>query len=84
MATDALILVVGLLAGILSGMFGVGGAVITTPGIRALGTTPIEAVDDSDTVPNEVLEDETEDGAETGDTGDEDAEPEADDTGDDS
>jgi hypothetical protein len=37
-------LVLGLVAGILSGMFGVGGAVITTPGIRALGATPIAAV----------------------------------------
>jgi hypothetical protein len=44
MATGALILIVGLVAGVLSGMFGVGGAVLTTPGIRALGTTPIDAV----------------------------------------
>jgi uncharacterized membrane protein YfcA len=36
--------VVGFLSGVLSGMFGVGGAVLTTPGIRALGATPIEAV----------------------------------------
>lgn len=36
--------VVGFLSGILSGMFGVGGAVLTTPGIRVLGATPIEAV----------------------------------------
>ena len=36
--------VVGFASGILSGMFGVGGAVLTTPGIRALGATPIEAV----------------------------------------
>ncbi|MEY2460008.1 MAG: uncharacterized protein QOG30_1838 [Acidimicrobiaceae bacterium] len=40
----AAVLVVGFAAGILSGMFGVGGAVLTTPGIRALGATPIEAV----------------------------------------
>jgi uncharacterized membrane protein YfcA len=40
----AAILVVGFAAGILSGMFGVGGAVLTTPGIRALGATPLEAV----------------------------------------
>lgn len=37
-------LAVGFVAGVLSGMFGVGGAVLTTPGIRALGATPIEAV----------------------------------------
>lgn len=36
--------VVGFVAGVLSGMFGVGGAVLTTPGIRALGATPIESV----------------------------------------
>jgi uncharacterized membrane protein YfcA len=35
---------VGVAAGVLSGMFGVGGAVLTTPGIRVLGATPIEAV----------------------------------------
>lgn len=37
-------LVVGFAAGVLSGMFGVGGAVITTPAIRALGASPIYAV----------------------------------------
>jgi uncharacterized protein len=37
-------IVLGFASGVLSGMFGVGGAVITTPGIRALGATPIEAV----------------------------------------
>jgi uncharacterized membrane protein YfcA len=31
-------------AGALSGMLGVGGAVLTTPGVRALGATPIEAI----------------------------------------
>jgi uncharacterized membrane protein YfcA len=30
--------------GVLSGMFGIGGAVASTPGIRALGATPIAAV----------------------------------------
>jgi uncharacterized membrane protein YfcA len=34
----------GVLTGILSGMFGVGGAIISTPAIRALGATPIAAV----------------------------------------
>ena len=43
-ATIVGFLAVGFLAGILSGMFGVGGAVISTPGIRALGASPIEAV----------------------------------------
>ncbi len=34
----------GVLTGIMSGAFGVGGAVVSTPGIRALGATPIESV----------------------------------------
>jgi uncharacterized membrane protein YfcA len=38
------VVVVGFGSGILSGMFGVGGAVLTTPGVRAAGATPIEAV----------------------------------------
>lgn len=38
------VVVVGLGAGVLSGMFGVGGAVLTTPGIRLFGATPIAAV----------------------------------------
>ena len=38
------IVLVGLASGVLSGMFGVGGAVLTTPGIRVFGATPIEAV----------------------------------------
>jgi uncharacterized membrane protein YfcA len=38
------VLALGFASGVLSGMFGVGGAVITTPGIRALGATPIEAI----------------------------------------
>lgn len=37
-------MLVGFGAGILSGMFGVGGAVLTTPGIRVLGATPIEGI----------------------------------------
>lgn len=40
----AAVVVVGFASGILSGMFGVGGAVLTTPGIRAFGATPIEGV----------------------------------------
>jgi uncharacterized membrane protein YfcA len=38
------IVAVGAASGVLSGMFGVGGAVITTPGVRLFGATPIEAV----------------------------------------
>ena len=39
-----LVLIAGFFTGVLSGMFGVGGAVVSTPAIRALGATPIEAV----------------------------------------
>lgn len=35
---------VGVLAGILSGLVGVGGAVLTTPGIRFLGASPLIAI----------------------------------------
>ena len=38
------VIAVGFASGILSGMFGVGGAVLTTPGVRFLGASPIEAV----------------------------------------
>jgi uncharacterized protein len=38
------VVAVGFASGVLSGMFGVGGAVLTTPGIRLLGATPIESV----------------------------------------
>lgn len=38
------VVAVGVGAGALSGMLGVGGAVLTTPGVRALGATPIEAI----------------------------------------
>ena len=38
------VVVVGFGSGVLSGMFGVGGAVLTTPGIRALGATPLAAI----------------------------------------
>jgi uncharacterized membrane protein YfcA len=41
---DVLTVVVGVGTGVLSGLFGVGGAVISTPGIRALGATAIIAV----------------------------------------
>lgn len=40
----AITLLVGILTGALSAMFGVGGAVISTPAIRGLGATPLESV----------------------------------------
>jgi uncharacterized membrane protein YfcA len=40
----ALCVVLGVATGVFSAIFGVGGAVISTPGIRALGATPIEGV----------------------------------------
>jgi uncharacterized membrane protein YfcA len=40
----AITVLFGVLTGILSGMFGIGGAVISTPAIRALGATALEAV----------------------------------------
>jgi uncharacterized membrane protein YfcA len=47
-----LTLAVGLATGVLSGMFGVGGAVVSTPAIRVLGATPLEAV--GSTIPSIV------------------------------
>jgi len=41
---DVLTIVLGLFTGALSGAFGVGGAVLSTPGIRALGVAPLVAV----------------------------------------
>ena len=38
------VVVVGVLSGILSALLGVGGAVVTTPAVRFMGATPIEAV----------------------------------------
>jgi uncharacterized membrane protein YfcA len=40
----ALTVAVGALSGVLSGMFGIGGAVLTTPAIRVLGATALEAI----------------------------------------
>src|SRR2546429_7710332 len=37
-------LLVGFVTGVLSGMFGIGGAVVSTPAIRALGATALQAV----------------------------------------
>ncbi len=39
-----LTLAVGFATGVLSAMFGVGGAIVSTPAIRALGATPLQAV----------------------------------------
>ena len=39
-----LVLIAGFFTGVLSGVFGVGGAVISTPAILALGATPLQAV----------------------------------------
>lgn len=39
-----LVLLAGFGTGVLSGMFGVGGAVVSTPAIRVLGATPLESV----------------------------------------
>src|SRR5438132_2416029 len=43
-ARDALTLVAGVVTGVLSGAFGVGGAVISTPAVRALGASALLAV----------------------------------------
>jgi uncharacterized membrane protein YfcA len=40
----ALTVLVGFVTGVMSGMFGVGGAVVSTPAIRALGATTLEAI----------------------------------------
>lgn len=37
-------LLVGVATGVLSGMFGIGGAVVSTPAIRALGATALQAI----------------------------------------
>ncbi|MGI9023165.1 MAG: sulfite exporter TauE/SafE family protein, partial [Acidimicrobiales bacterium] len=41
---DVLTLALGALSGILSGVFGIGGAIITTPGVRLLGASAFLAV----------------------------------------
>lgn len=41
---DALTLLIGLVTGVLSAMFGVGGAFVSNPGARALGADPLVAV----------------------------------------
>lgn len=42
--TFALTLLAGFATGLLSGMFGIGGAVVSTPAIRAVGATPLQSV----------------------------------------
>ncbi len=44
LAVVALTLLAGFGAGVLSALLGIGGAVVTTPAVRALGATPIDAV----------------------------------------
>ncbi len=44
LVTILLVLVAGFFTGVLSGVFGVGGAVISTPAILLLGATPLQAV----------------------------------------
>jgi uncharacterized protein len=44
LARDAATAVLGIFTGAMSGAFGVGGAVLSTPGIRALGVAPLIAV----------------------------------------
>jgi hypothetical protein len=39
-----LTLLLGVATGVLSAMFGLGGAVVSTPGIRALGATPLQGI----------------------------------------
>jgi uncharacterized protein len=41
---DALTLLLGLCTGLLSALFGVGGAIVSNPGVRALGAAPLVAV----------------------------------------
>jgi uncharacterized membrane protein YfcA len=43
-AEIAITLLVGVATGVLSGMFGIGGAVVSTPAIRALGATALQAI----------------------------------------
>ncbi|HEV2871522.1 MAG TPA: sulfite exporter TauE/SafE family protein, partial [Actinomycetota bacterium] len=44
LARDALTLLLGFATGILSALFGVGGAIVSNPGLRALGAEPLVAV----------------------------------------
>ncbi|HSO51777.1 MAG TPA: sulfite exporter TauE/SafE family protein [Actinomycetes bacterium] len=44
LARDALTLLLGFATGVLSALFGVGGAIVSNPGLRALGAEPLVAV----------------------------------------
>lgn len=46
------VVLVGVATGVLSGMFGVGGAIVSTPAIRALGASPLDAV--GSTIPSVI------------------------------
>lgn len=41
---DVLSLLLGFLTGLLSALFGIGGAIVSNPGLRALGAAPLVAV----------------------------------------
>ena len=44
MLRDVLALLLGFLTGVLSALFGIGGAIVSNPGLRALGAAPLVAV----------------------------------------
>jgi uncharacterized membrane protein YfcA len=44
LARDALTLLLGFTTGVLSALFGIGGAIVSNPGLRALGAAPLVAV----------------------------------------
>jgi uncharacterized protein len=44
LARDALTLLLGFATGVLSALFGIGGAIVSNPGLRALGAAPLVAV----------------------------------------
>jgi len=46
------VILVGIATGILSGVFGVGGAIVSTPAIRVLGASPLDAV--ASTIPSVI------------------------------
>jgi hypothetical protein len=41
---DALALLLGFVTGVLSALFGIGGAIVSNPGLRILGAAPLVAV----------------------------------------
>lgn len=51
-----LIVATGFVTGVLSGMFGIGGAVVSAPAIRALGATPFEVIGSTlpSTIPSSI------------------------------